>query len=417
MAKTQQMMQGGVAVARLEKLAARAARHYAAARPACRKALRKAGGDLPAQEGWPQPFPPVLRRAQGTVLVDLDGHELADFHLGGGDALFGHAPEPLTRAIRAQSSQGLAPALPDGMAVQLGALISRHWGARPWQIAASAAEARRAALQLARARTGRDHVLVCHRSAPAHWLATRRAEDPSLPAPATIRFNDLPALRRALKTGQFAAIFLEPALSRGPLVPPDPGFHAAAQQLAQDHGTWLIMDESHSQSCGPGGYCHAQKLSPDILLAGGPIAGGLPAAIWGLHPAHEPTSGGHSAHPMQAACLGATLKKLATPRGFARMEAGTARLETGLMRLLHKHRSPWHLHRFGAEIGLIFAPDSPDTPPPLPGAVLHQMLLNDGCLIAPSGDRMRVSPETRRAQIDRLLDAFDTALRRLSDQR
>ena len=46
-------------------------------------------------------------------------------------------------------------------------------------------------------------------------------------------------------------------------------------------------------------------------------------------------------------------------------------------------------------------------------SVVHTMLLNRGCLIAPFHNMMLVSPATKKRQIDRLIAAFDEALTEL----
>jgi glutamate-1-semialdehyde 2,1-aminomutase len=46
-------------------------------------------------------------------------------------------------------------------------------------------------------------------------------------------------------------------------------------------------------------------------------------------------------------------------------------------------------------------------------SVIHTMLLNRGCLIAPFHNMMLVSPATKKRQIDRLIAAFDEALTEL----
>jgi hypothetical protein len=48
---------------------------------------------------WPLPHPLFVERAAGAALWCVDGHRLADFCLGDTGAMFGHSPEPVTRAL------------------------------------------------------------------------------------------------------------------------------------------------------------------------------------------------------------------------------------------------------------------------------------------------------------------------------
>ena len=53
-----------------------------------------------------------------------------------------------------------------------------------------------------------------------------------------------------------------------------PGYHDALRTLTKKYGTLLIIDETHTICCGPGGYTAAYGLKPDILTIGKPIGSG-----------------------------------------------------------------------------------------------------------------------------------------------
>jgi glutamate-1-semialdehyde 2,1-aminomutase len=216
---------------------------------------------------------------------------------------------------------------------------------------------------------------------------------------------------------------------------PAPGFHAGLRALTRAAGTLLIIDETHTISTGHGGYSRVHGLDPDIFVAGKCVAGGVPAAVWGLTPetasrladveARRPT--GHSGmgttlsgNPVQFACLRATLGQVMTPEAYARMELGAARLEDGLAWSIARHAAPWHVVRVGARVEFVCAPgplkngtDAAAAHQPELEAVIHTMLLNRGCLIAPFHNMMLVSPMTRKRQVERLVAAFDEVLAEL----
>jgi glutamate-1-semialdehyde 2,1-aminomutase len=102
------------------------------------------------------------------------------------------------------------------------------------------------------------------------------------------------------------------------------------------------------------------------------------------------------------------------------MEKGAARLAAGLSAALSKHGAPWHVVRVGARVEFICAPgplrngtEAAAAHQPQVEAVVHTMLLNRGCLIAPFHNMMLVSPATKKRQIDRLIAAFDEVLAEL----
>ncbi|MFB2594582.1 aspartate aminotransferase family protein [Paracoccus sp. p4-l81] len=445
---------GGVDPARLAKLAQKAGRDYAAARPKTRKALRDHAGDwlngvpMHWMRDWPQPFPMIVAHAQDATITDLDGHHIDDFCLGDTGAMFGHSPPAVTRAIRAQARQGLATMLPTPDALAVGQALSHRFGRMRWQVATTATDANRFALRVARAVTGKPKVLVfngCYHGTVDEAMVClddtgHTAARPGLVGQAAdltetavvVEFNDIEAVRVALAQGDIAALLTEPVMTNSCMVLPDAGFHDGLRKLTREHDALLIIDETHSQSSGLGGYARVHSLSPDILVIGKCIAGGMPAAVWGMTPAlaerfaayDAARPAGHSgmgttlsANPMQMACLRATLDKVATRKAFARMETGAARLESGLAAAITRHKAPWHVVRVGARVEFICWPDrlkngaeAARAHAPQVEAVVHAMLLNRRCLIAPFHNMMLVSPVTSTAQIDRLIAAFDAVL-------
>ncbi|TNF57281.1 MAG: aspartate aminotransferase family protein [Rhodobacteraceae bacterium] len=443
----------GVPQARLATIAAREAEVYAAARPRTRAALDRGQGaylggvPMHWMTDWPMPFPMLVTQARGARLTDLDGNRVEDFCLGDTGSMFGHSPAPVARAIRAQAGRGLTYMLPTETALDAGDLLTRVFGDFRWQIATTATDANRFALRVARAVTGRPKVLVfngCYhgtvddamvelrdgRTAPRRGLVGQ-VEDLTLVA-ACAEFNDLASVEAALAQGDIAAILTEPVMTNSCMVLPQPGFLEGLRDLATRHGALLIIDETHTISSGLGGYARVHGLDPDILVVGKCVAGGVPTAVWGLRapvaqafaryndtraPGHSGMGTTLSANPMQFACLKATLGEVMTPANYARMERGAARLQAGLARAIAAHGAPWHVVRVGARVEFICAPgplsngtQAAAAHMPAVEAVLHTMLLNRGVLIAPFHNMMLVSPVTTRAQIDRLIAAFDAAL-------
>lgn len=450
-------MIAGISRDRLTEFHTRETRRFAQGRARTR-ALLEAGqgawlGGVPMHwmKDWPSPFPLVVKKAEGARLEDADGFALDDFCLGDTGAMFGHSPRPVARAIRAQAGQGLTTMLPTKAALRVGALLSERFGAMQWQVATTATDANRNALRVARAVTGRRKVLVfngCYHGTLQDTMVAledgRTVERPGLvgqgfeltEGAVCVEFNDLAAVEAALAVGDVAAVLCEPVMTNSCMVLPAPGFHDGLRRLTRAHGALLIIDETHTISSGPGGYSRRNGLEPDIFVLGKCVAGGMPAAVWGLsdgvarrfavYDAARPT--GHSGmgttlsgNPMQFACLEATLAEVMTPAAYAHMETGAARLESGLVAVIARHGLPWHVVRVGARVEFICAPgplvngaEAAHAHQPELESALHLGLVNRGCLIAPFHNMMLVSPVTKKRQIDRLVAAFDevvTALR------
>lgn len=156
----------GIRTDRLAAFAAREAEAYAKARPKAAKALAKGAGvflggvPMHWMADWPMPHLPLVAKAHGARIEDIDGRKLDDFCLGDTGSMFGHSPPPVAKAIRAQARRGLTYMLPTEAALEAGRLLTDRFGPFRWQIATTATDANRFALRVARAITGKPKVLV-----------------------------------------------------------------------------------------------------------------------------------------------------------------------------------------------------------------------------------------------------------------
>lgn len=446
----------GIAKDRLEKLAQREAKRYAAARPKAKAALAKGAdaylGGVPLHwmTDWPMPHLPLVARAKGARLTDIDGYEIDDFCLGDTGSMFGHSPAPVAKAIRHQATRGLTYMLPTEDALEAGRLLQEVFGPFRWQIATTATDANRFAIRVARAITGRPKILVfngCYHGTVDDVMVELsggktqnrqglmgQVADLTLGATA-VEFNDLAAVEAALKTGEIAAILTEPVMTNSCMVLPDAGFHDGLRLLSRRYGALLIIDETHTISSGLGGYTAVHSLSPDMFVVGKCVAGGMPTAVWGMtdeiaqryEEANAARPSGHSgmgttlsANPMQFACLKATLGEVMTAKNYTHMEKLAERLADGLSTAIKRVNAPWHVVRVGARVEFICAPgplrngtEAGHAHQPQVEAALHTALLNRGSMIAPFHNMMLISPTTKKRQVDRLIMAFDDVLTEL----
>lgn len=450
---TQSETIAGVPRDRLAGFAQAEARRFAQSRPKSRAAQDRGAGawlngvPMHWMQDWPMPFPLVVDRAEGARLFEIDGYGIDDFCLGDTGSMFGHSPAPVAKAIRRQARRGLTYMLPSEAAMAAGRLLTATFGAFRWQVATTATDANRFALRVARAVTGRPKVLVfngCYHGTVDDTMVAledgRTVNRPGLVGQVqdltrgavVAEFNDLGAVEAALATGDVAAILTEPVMTNSCMVLPAAGFHDGLRALATRYGALLIIDETHTVSSGHGGYTRVHGLSPDIFVVGKCVAGGMPAAVWGLSdavadrfaaynatrdPGHSGMGTTLSGNPMQFACLEATLAHVMTPANYARMERGAARLAAGLAGVIAAHGAPWHVVRVGARVEFICAPgplkngtEAAHAHQPQVEAAVHTGLLNRGCLIAPFHNMMLVSPATKKRQIDRLIGAFSEVL-------
>ena len=393
---------------------------------------------------WAGAFPIFVREGRGANVWDVDGHRYADFCLGDTGAMFGHSPALVVRAVLRQLRRGMTTMLPTADAARVGEELARRFGLPHWQIAATATDANRFAIRIARETTSRSKILVyngCYHGTVDETLVALRdgkvapvpgnVGPPIEPSKTTkvIEFNDVPALERALALRDVAAVLAEPAMTNVGIVLPDLGYHDQLRALTRRHGTLLILDETHTISEGPAGYTGAHHLKPDFVTLGKPIAGGIPAAAFGMaagiarpalpkiegEEADESGIGGTlSGNPLALAAMRATLQHVITAKSFARMVPLAQRFEGGVETAIRKHGAPWHVVRLGARVEYRYAP----TPPrngsealaakdPELDRLVHLYLLNRGILMTPFHTMALMSPSTRTSDVDlhsRLLD-------------
>ena len=393
---------------------------------------------------WASPFPIFAASAHQAQITDIDGLTYDDFCLGDTPSMFGHGLEAVARALSDQALKGTGFMLPTQDAVVVGQLLSERFGLPVWQTANTATDANRAAIRWARAVTGRDQILVfdgCYHGAVDDTFVSLASGKPGMKPglvgqvhdvsvfAKVIDFNDLVALEAALAPGDVACVLAEPVMTNCGMIAPQPGYLEALRRLTRQYGTLLLIDETHTISTGPGGATRAYGLEPDIFTLGKAIAGGVPAAVWGvtaelsqrmmaaakvIGPGYSGIGTTLSGNALSLAAMRAMLEEVMTRQAYDPMLAGAARLVAGLDRVIAKHGLAWSAVQSGARVELVFASPAPTNARQMRAAldhdlleVLHLYLINHGALIAPFHNMMLVSPVTSNAQIDRLIDAID----------
>ena len=440
---------GGVALQRIGELFAAEQRRYVDAHP--RSQQRTGHGIAGFYDGvplhwmrdWSMPFPFLVESAQGSTLHDIDGNEYADFCLGDTGSMYGHSPPAVVDAISRQASKGLTYMLPTDDAIAVGPLLAERFGLPHWQVATTATDANRFALRVARAVTGRPKILVfngCYHGAVdetyVRLVAGRAVHRIGLLGQATdltevarvVEFNDVDGLHAGLAHGDVACVITEPVLTNSCMVLPEPGFLDQVRRLTRATGTLLLIDETHTISSGPGGYTRLHGLEPDLFVLGKPIAGGIPASVWGftddvalrLDAVRAQTPPGHtgmgttlSANALALAAMRATLEHVMTPEAYRHMERLAGLLADRLQATITERRLPWHVVRVGARVEFVCAPgplrngtQAEAAHAPALEQAIHLALLNRGCLIAPFHNMMLACPATTETQVARLQDAF-----------
>jgi glutamate-1-semialdehyde 2,1-aminomutase len=407
------------------------------------------GGPSHWMRRWAGGFPVYVEEASGAHIRDIDGHDYVDFCLGDTGGMCGHAPEAVTQAALRQLSRGATTMLPTEDSLWVGAELSRRFGPRHWTLTTSATDANRGAIRIARMITGRPKVLVfsgCYHGGieEAHIeirdgrVGMRNSIHPNgvdhAAVSRIVEFNDVGGLEAALSHGDVACVLAEPLMTNFGMIPVAPGFHEALRDITRRTGTVLIIDETHTLSCGPGGYTQLHGLEPDILVAGKAIAGGIPAGIFGLsaeiaermwklvpianprqrQSAHLGIGGTLAGNALTVATMRAVLESVLTKENYERMIANATRLAGQVRSLIANERLPWHVTQIGARAEIMFMPE-----PPRNGAdviahrngdletLLHAFYMNEGILVTPFHTMLLMCPATTPDDVDRHTRVFE----------
>ncbi|MET0849950.1 MAG: glutamate-1-semialdehyde 2,1-aminomutase [Candidatus Rokuibacteriota bacterium] len=333
--------------------------------------------------------PFFVARAEGARITDVDGRTYIDFLGSWGPLILGHAAPALVEALTAAVRRGTSYGAPTGGEVEMAEVISRAMPAvEMLRLVSSGTEAAMSAIRLARGATGRDAIVKfdgCYHGHADSLLvkagsggATFGVPD-SLGVPAALAaltialpFNDLDAVRRtfAARGAAIAAVIVEPVAGNMGVVPPAPGFLAGLAEITRQHGALLIFDEVITGfRVAPGGAQALYGVRPDLTCLGKIIGGGLPVGAYGgrrdLMERVSPLGGVYQAgtlsgNPLAVAAGLATLRALADPAVYARLEALGARMARGLEDAAARAGVPVTVNRVGSMLTAFFT-DAPVT--------------------------------------------------------
>jgi len=335
---------------------------------------------------WPGGFPIFVSSAKGAHFRDVDGNDYIDLCLGDTGSMTGHSPEPTIAAIHKQIDKGITMMLPSEDAIVVSAELARRFGLPLWQFTVSATDANRHVIRYSRMLTGRPKIVVidrCYHGSVDETFATLDsnhhtvAREGNIGAPVpldvtttAVEFNDLGAMERALKTGDIAAILLEPAMTNVGIVLPIDGYLKGVEKLAKEFGALLIIDETHTISVGPGGMTAELGLAPDFLTIGKAIGGGFPTGAFGMSQGVADSikklvelevidtggiGGTLAANALSLAAMKATLSKVLTKENFDRMIKLGNRWADGVEKTIQKYQLPWTINRLGARLSTCLA--------------------------------------------------------------
>jgi 4-aminobutyrate aminotransferase / (S)-3-amino-2-methylpropionate transaminase / 5-aminovalerate transaminase len=380
-------------------------------------------------------FPVFWEEAAGANVRDVDGNEYVDLTAAFAVAGAGHAHPRIVEAVREQAGRlmhGMGDVHPPAVKVELLRELAEVTpdGLTRSVLANSGGEAVEAALKTSVIATGRPRVLAFHGGyhgltygaldvssredfrAPFASQLGRNAvfapypyayrspfgDEPEAVAAAVLRYVDHLLRSPGTASEGIGAILVEPIQGRGGDVVPHESFLPGLRRLCDAHGLLLILDEIYTGFGRTGRWfaCEHTGVTPDILVVGKALTGGLPfAACVGRDEVMRawPRSAGEAIHtstflgnPVACAAALAAIRVLRDESLVERSASLGDRMIARLQRDLGPHPNVGEIRGMGMMIGIELVKDR-STRAPSPDLAGRLMIecLRRGILILGGG--------------------------------
>ncbi len=292
--------------------------------------------------------PYFASRAKGSHLWDVDGNEYIDFGNALCSVTLGYADPDVNMAVAQQLELGTLYTLTHELeAIVAEQIVDMVPSAERVRYGKNGSDATAGAIRVARASTGRDHVLVSGYHGWQDWYIGSTTRDKGVPAATSalthkFGYNDLDSVDRLVRQypQDVAAIILEPMT----IDPPAPGFLEGLRAIADREGIVLVFDETITGfRFANGGAQELFGVTPDLTTLGKGLANGFPlSAVCGradlMSEMEEVffsfTMGGET---LSLAAAHAVLEKLVREPVVAQMRRQGQRIKDGLAERIRTH--------------------------------------------------------------------------------
>ena len=329
------------------------------------------------------PHPLFIARAKGAHIWDADGNELVDFVSSWGPMILGWGHPDVVGRLRTQLDLGTSFGAPTALETEVARLICEAVpSVELVRMVNSGTEATMSAVRVARGFTGREKIVKfigCYHGHSDAFLAAAGSGVLTLALPDSpgvtrgttadtllVEYNDVESLTRlfAERGEEIAALIVEPVAGNMGVVPPEPGFLEACRRLCTRYGALLVFDEVITGfRVAWGGAQERFGVLPDLTTLGKIIGGGLPVGAFGgrrdimetVAPVGSTYQAGTlSGNPLAMAAGAATLRALAEPGVYERLESLAHAVAAGLTAAASVAGRPFTLNQVGPMMTLFF---------------------------------------------------------------
>jgi glutamate-1-semialdehyde 2,1-aminomutase len=357
------------------------------------RANRTLSGGVASSYQVREPWPLYLERGEGPKVWDVDGNELWDFHNGFGSMVQGHAHPTIGRAVCERYGSGTHFAAPTEDGVVVGEELARRFRLPKWRFTNSGSESTMDAIRIARALTGRDHILKIFGSYHGHHDAVMvsigveydRIGPPEAPLSLpygggipqstvelthAVHFNDAEAMEARIVSLEQegkkpACVIMEAAMMNLGVVLPGPGYLEEVRELTRRHDVVLIFDEVKTGlNIAAGGAVEKFGVEPDMVTLAKALGGGLPAGAIGMSEevagvVEDGTVyqvGTYNGNPLGMAAARASLLEVLTPEAYVHLDRLNERILGGCEEVVGEYELPGYTVGVGSKGCVTFSP-------------------------------------------------------------
>ncbi|HEY9083117.1 MAG TPA: glutamate-1-semialdehyde 2,1-aminomutase [Vicingaceae bacterium] len=327
--------------------------------------------------------PLFMERASGSKIYDVDGNEYIDLVLSYGPMILGHGNNKVIEAVQKQVCTGFTFGASTENEIVLAEMVCNAFpGMDKVRFVNSGTEAVLSAIRLARAYTGKNHIIKfagCYHGhsdallvAAGSGLATLSIPgSKGVPADAVkntliTEYNNIESVKKHInECKDVAAVFIEPIAGNMGVVLPSDEFIKELREITKAAGILLVVDEVMTGFRSKfGGAQELLGIVADITCLGKVVGGGFPVGAYGarneimqmVSPLGDMYQAGTlSGNPVAMAAGIATLTELKVQNPYNKFNEQAAIIEKALLDAATENGIALTVNRFGSMINPFFS--------------------------------------------------------------
>lgn len=326
--------------------------------------------------------PLFIERAEGSIIYDVDGNEYIDLVLSYGPMILGHGNTNVVNAVSEQVQQGFSFGASTENELRLAEIVCNAFpGMDKVRFVNSGTEAILSAIRLARAHTGKNHIIKfagCYHGHSDALLVAAGSGIATFSLPGSegvpeeavkntliAEYNDIDSVKKHIaECDDIAAIFIEPVAGNMGTVIPSDEFIKELRAITKEHGILLVVDEVMTGFRSKfGGAQELLGIEADITCLGKVIGGGFPVGAYGasneIMENVAPLGGMYQAgtlsgNPVAMAAGISTLTELEKQNPYNQFNEHAATIEKALLEAAEENGIELTVSRFGSMVNPFF---------------------------------------------------------------